>query len=196
MSDWADPSALIEDDLLLANNIKAVTQGRFNDEAFSRKVTLLFGNQSSLFLSANSQDREDLLQFALQGLASIRYGAFHFKGRGGFAATLSKPHPEPRGATARSVQDLWQRDRLGRAGRLKQLLRTLHCETILDQERIARLYETLSSGAVDHTPLPRFRRVLLRAQMLGAENLGDWTCRISLTEQTFKTRNGSINMEH
>ena len=161
LKDWADPQGNIHDDILLRVE-KATGQG-FDANAHSEKLFLLFGNQANLF---RTKDDAAVLRLALEGWAKLRHTSFHFKGLGGFAAALtSNPHDaEDDTAAVAAARQLWKGDLENRSARLIESLRAAHVEHYFEQNKLNALVDAVVGAELPQSPLPRFRRVLTRAE--------------------------------
>lgn len=169
LTDWADPQAKQENDILGEQQIQAVTGTKFCLESCHCKLDLLFGSHACFFKSdpAGGVPEGDferrVLRFALEGIARLRNSAFHFKGLGGFARALEFALPDNlRGA----ITKLWTTDRDGRAGRLRETMRAAHFEYFFDnaqnQKLLDAIWQSVSNPGTADVPLPRFSRLLRR----------------------------------
>ena len=159
--DWADPNGDIPGDIVSRGARKKALGEKFDAEACRRKIEILFGERSDA-LAAN--EGKPVLELALEGLERLRNSAFHFKGRAGFAQALSAVgecgSAEARGA----AQVLWKADEAGRAARLRDTMRGARFDLFLTLERCQAVFDAVSNPPSAHPPLPRFRRVLQRAE--------------------------------
>ena len=159
---WADPDQ-VGRDVLAKGSIDAATGDLFDDDAFLDKLPLLFGDRAELF-EGGDDFRRSVLRLALEGWAELRNSSFHFKGRSGFIRALRRgPQGENATATA-AAHRLLERDRAGRRARLLDELRAAHVEHYLDQVKLRALAGAVLDGAPPKSPMPRFRRVLDRAE--------------------------------
>lgn len=169
--DWADPSGASGGDILGGRSIQTLTGAGFAADAYARKLPLLFGRRARLF--SQGPDHE-VLRFALAGLASLRHNAFHFKGLGGFAQAFAKLHSEtrPHPDVLAAVGALWDEDAKERGTRLRATLRGAFCHEFLDEAQNRALLATVEGSDVASLPLPRFSRLLKRAEAWsGADRL-------------------------
>lgn len=164
LTDWADPDGR-ENDILLANPIKSVTGERFARNNYNRKIDLLFGNRSKLLKSGDDEAFEkNVLKAVLCGIAHLRHGSFHFKGIGGFSDALITDSPDVDPKVHTSINRLWETDLRDRAEQLRKTMRGAHFDYFLDMDRNRALFATLSGTTPAAIPLPRFRRILNRAE--------------------------------
>ena len=160
--DWADPNGKIQKDILF--NIKKVTEADFDNAAYQRKLPLLFGNQDDLFTGNDEGFQKSVLRLALEGLAALRNSSFHFKGRGGFVAALKRDLSNANSAAVAAAHDLVETDFKGQWEQLIEALRAAHVESYYDQEQLKTLTDAVTDTEPPQSPMPRFRRVLDRAE--------------------------------
>ena len=159
--DWADPNAELCGDIASQGARKKVLGDGFNAEACRRKIEILFGAQSGIL---EAGEGKPLLELALEGLERLRHSAFHFKGRAGFAAALDAVGKCGSAKARRAARELWRADEDGRAARIRDTMRGAHFELFLDLDRYQAVFAAVSNPPPAHPPLPRFRRVLQRAE--------------------------------
>ena len=164
LTDWADPDGAVDSDILGSRQVSQVTGPQFDETAFDRKACLLFGNRAGLFTDSGRETKPQVLKLALEGWRSLRNGSFHFKGRGGFTRTLTGGLAALDSLPDAAIATLWRDDTAGRTDRLKAVMRASHFEFLFDTRRLGRLFEALTGTSPGSVPLPRFRRVLLRAE--------------------------------
>lgn len=158
---WADPGGRINTDILLGAGIAQATGNRFDPRHHERKLKLLFGSRSALFTdSRDDAFKKETLRVALKGVADLRHSGFHFKGLGGFSRALHQLSAS--GHVLAAIRDLWVKDIKGRAQRLKQTMVGAHCDYFFQEDQNRRLFGAVI-GAAGEVPLPRFRRLLVRA---------------------------------
>ena len=162
--DWADPNGRIERDILDGRRIKRVVGDGFDACAYRAKPPLLFGDRAGPFAGEDDAFRRSVLCLALKGWAGLRHGSFHFKGRGGFARALRSGAEGAAGPALAAARDLLARDDREHAARLVETLRAAHVEHYFGQVRLAALVGAVRAGGPSQAPLPRFRRVLDRAE--------------------------------
>ena len=168
LTDWADPEGKIGGDILLAidkpNHMTAMSL--FDTAVYGRKVDLLFGGRADLFKRAGDEAFEKaVLKLALEATAALRNASFHFKGLKAVAKALAggpSASADPR--VAEAVRSLWEGDAAGRAERLRQTMRADHFEFFFKEHQNRKLFAALSSAPTGELPLPRFARMLLRAE--------------------------------
>lgn len=161
--DWADPNGKIQDDILF--NIEEVTGSNFDNDAYQRKLPLLFGNRAGLFTRNDEGFRNDsVLRLALEGLAALRNSSFHFKGRGGFVAALKPDLSNAPSAAVAAARGLVESDFKGQWAQLIEALRAAHVESYYDQGRLKAITDAVTDTEPSQSPMPRFRRVLDRAE--------------------------------
>ncbi|MCY4555189.1 MAG: type VI-A CRISPR-associated RNA-guided ribonuclease Cas13a, partial [Chloroflexi bacterium] len=159
LTDWADPDGDIDRDILGGPEIKKACGAEFNDGAYRAKLPILFGSRAELFDDAEGPG---ILRLALEGWTGLRNGSFHFKGRAGFARALRTGLAG--GEPSEAVAELVRMDAAERRARLLATLRAAHVEYCYAQEQLGALFDALANGAPAVSPLPRFRRVLARAE--------------------------------
>lgn len=165
LTDWADPEGQINGDILLSDPIKKSTGELFNSANYLRKVELLFGNLSNLFKGENDISfQKNILKFALESTASLRHSAFHFKGLGGFTGALGELGGSTDEASSKAICDLVTTDAKNRAAQLLKTLRGVHVEYFLSNDQSQKLLTALLTAELASLPLPRFTRMLLRAE--------------------------------
>ncbi len=159
LTDWADPDGDIDRDILGGPEIEKACGAEFNESAYRAKLPILFGSRAELFDDAEGPG---ILRLALEGWTGLRNGSFHFKGRAGFARALRAGLAG--GEPSEAVAALVGRDAAERRARLLASLRAAHVEYCYTQEQLGALFDALANGAPAVSPLPRFRRVLARAE--------------------------------
>ena len=168
VKDWADPQGDIESsfhrkrDIWSAPARKKALNENFDAEACRRKIGLLFGERSDI-LAKTSGDKP-LLELALLGLEQLRNSSFHFKGRQGFAKALVAVGNCGSPEALYAAHELWRADEGGRAARLRDTMRSAHFEIFLCGAHCQAVFDAVSKPSAAHPPLPRFRRVLQRAE--------------------------------
>ena len=169
--DWADPCDRIgwdklkkrPIDILGKLQIEQATGNDFRADDYCRKLPILFGDRAGLF-EGDDAFRRSVLRLALKGWAELRHSSFHFQGRGGFARGLRRGAEGASGPALSAARHLLKHDAKERDGRLVETLRGAHVEHYFDQGRLNALVRTVLAGAPPLSPLPRFRRVLDRAE--------------------------------
>ena len=159
LTDWADPDGDIDRDILGGPEIEKACGAEFNEGAYRAKLPILFGSRAELFDDAEGPG---VLRLALEGWTELRNGSFHFKGRAGFARALRAGLAG--GEPSEAVAALVRRDAAERQARLLAALGAAHVEYCYTQEQLGALFDALAAGAPALSPLPRFRRVLARAE--------------------------------
>ncbi len=162
--DWADPRGEIErGDILL--KIKQATGDGFRADDYRAKPPLLFGDRAGPFMDGDDAFRRSVLRLALKGWAGLRHASFHFQGRDGFARGLRRGAEEgASGPALAAARRLLKRDAEERDDRLVATLRAAHVERYFDQGKLDMLVRAVLAGAPPQSPMPRFRRVLARAE--------------------------------
>lgn len=163
LTDWADPSGQLSGDILGRNEIRQAVGPGFDETGYDQKIPLLFSNRADLFSVGDTDFKKEVLKFALTGIRDLRHGTFHFKGRGGFANALKGAKDSIGPESQSAARALWQADAAGRTSRLRAVMRGAHFEYYFNDERNYSLFAAISDVPRSHAPLPRFRRVLLRA---------------------------------
>ena len=162
LKDWADPDGNIPGDILL--KVGPATGPEFDASAYSRKLPLLFGNRACRFTGEDDAFQRSVLRLALCGWAKLRHSSFHFKERGAFVKALKTDFAGVEAGPVTAAHDLWRHDVEGRWNRLIADLRAAHVEHYFDQGRLDALVEAVVTTEPSRSPLPRFRRVLDRAE--------------------------------
>ena len=160
VKDWADPQGSIDPDILFARK-KALNEN-FDAAVCRRKIGLLFGERDDVLAKASGD--QPLLELALQGLEQLRNSSFHFKGRQGFAKALVAVGNCGSTEARSAAHELWCADEAGRAARLRDTMRSAHFEIFLCRAHCQAVFDAVSKPSAAHPPLPRFRRVLQRAE--------------------------------
>ncbi len=158
LTGWANSERDVDKDVL--GRIEKVTGEGFDEAACDAGLRLLFGSRAGLFDTA---DKREVLRFALRGWEGLRNNAFHFKGRGGFARALSESVASA-GSALPEVAELLAADERDRQARLVAALRGAGVEDVWPADRLEALLLAVAGGARAQSPLPRFRRVLDRAE--------------------------------
>ncbi len=176
--DWADPHGEVERDILGSRERKRVAGEGFDAGAYGNKLPLLFGDREHLFSNGDGNFGKSVLLLALEGLAELRDSSFHFTGRNGFARALQAVGGcgDSDGAARKAAHELWRRDEDGRAGRLRDEMRGAHFDRCLAPEQCRSVFGAVWDPSPDRPPLPRFRRVLLRAE--DAWRVKGWSLRL------------------
>ena len=162
LTGWADPDGDINRDIFGRQSIAAAVGDRHDEDACRERLRLLFGNRAQEFhLKA---DGRDILRFALEGWAGLRNRSFHFVGRGGFAGALRSGLEIRIDDVQEVVSKLLGTDNAERRSRLVETLRAAHLEFCHDREQLTALFNALKEGGTANAPMPRFRRILGRAE--------------------------------
>ena len=156
LKDWADPNGKIPGDIL-----RQATIEQFDPNAYRKKLPILFGNQADLF---ETEDDAAILGLALSGWDRLRNSSFHFAGLGAFTAALTGNVNKDDAAAVAAARRLWKDDLENRVARLIETLRTAHVEEYFEQSNLNALVKTIVGAELPKAPLPRFRRVLARAE--------------------------------
>jgi len=165
LTDWADPDGKIRSDILLSGPIERATGDCFDNGNYARKLALLFGSRADIFQCAGDDAvQKNVLRHALEGIAGLRHSSFHFKGLGGFADALTRSQFALDENVIGAVRQLWQADVGGRAGQLLKTMRAAHFEYFLGESQNRKLLAVLSNAESALIPLPRFSKMLERAQ--------------------------------
>lgn len=174
-TDWAAPES--QRDVTGSRERATAVGEEFCPDRHRRKVALLFGQHANLF-----QDGRAVLRFLLKTLSTLRNNSFHFVGLGGFRAALAPAAESDAGdpvldKARAAAKELCRLDQQGRADRLKTQLNAAQVFTYLTHEQLRTLWEALTrrpaDGPAERIPLPRFKRVLLRAEHIRSER-GLW----------------------
>lgn len=142
LTDWADPAGEIPHDILMKESIERATGDLFDLDRCGAKLDLLYGNRAGIFKREGEDEfSRAVLKAALEGVAGLRHGSFHFKGLGGFATALTEAGSADDGDVREAVRTLWDADTADRAMQLRKTMRA-------------------APGTI---ALPRFGRILRRA---------------------------------
>lgn len=161
LKDWADPKGHIRGDILLNGLIVKATGEDFDPDGYCRKLDLLFGSRARPFKgNGDAGFQRTILKLALERTARLRHNSFHFNGLGGFVRVLQLLQADD---VISVIRDLWVADHKDQAERLRQTMRGAHFEYFFDEARNRKLFEALSDPSTATIALPRFRRVLQRA---------------------------------
>ena len=161
-ADWADPHGKVGRDIL--SKRKRVTGPGFDADAYRNKLPLLFGDRDDLFANGDDGFGKSVLSPALEGLATLRNSSFHFVGRRGFARALQEIGGCGGDDAREAARELWRRDEDGLAERLRDEMRGAHFDRCLTPEQCRSVFDAAWTTSPDRPPLPRFRRVLSRAE--------------------------------
>jgi hypothetical protein len=165
LTDWADPKGKNSGDILLAEPIRRATGEQFDSDSYVRKLDLLYGNRAVIFKSTlDGAFQRNTLRLALEGVAALRHGSFHFQGLGGFADALTASTPTMDLKILQAIQELWQTDVKARAHHTLKTMHGAHFAYFLNETQNHSLFAALSNPDTALIPLPRFRRILQRAQ--------------------------------
>jgi hypothetical protein len=165
LRDWASGMKPFGEDILGSKQAArtAASSEYFDHKHFQQKLELLFGNRAQLAPFQNDNARMAFLETVIDGLRQLRNTSFHFKGRGAFIAELESLGVFPNADVLIFAHSLWKADSGGRTARLKATLKAAHIEYYCDETKGRRLLDLLATANEAEMPLPRFRRVLLRA---------------------------------
>ncbi|MEQ8903392.1 MAG: type VI-A CRISPR-associated RNA-guided ribonuclease Cas13a [Roseovarius sp.] len=167
LRDWASMEKDLGD--VLANRNKpneAIGRANFNSDKHDAKVRLLFGSRAALF-SYDDEGRKALLASLLRVGLALRNNSFHFTGRGGFLAALKGLSKEEimEPSIMAAAKALWREDVIARERRLREDLTGAHAAHYFDEGQNAVILDLLyATSSVNPLPLPRFRRLLERAE--------------------------------
>lgn len=159
--DWADPKGAIDGDISSARARKKALGSGFDADASRRKIEILFGARSGDLAADGGRP---ILELALEGLERLRNSTFHFKGRAGFAKALAAVGDCGSAEARRAARRLWRADEDGRAARLRDTMRGARFDLFLSRARCQDVFDAVSRPPPDCPPLPRFGRVLQRAE--------------------------------
>jgi hypothetical protein len=174
LRDWTDPKGVLEDDILLVRAIQLAVRNLFNGEHYTRKVDVLFGNRADLFKRpAGDTFQRNVLRLALEGTAALRHSAFHFKGLGTFADALTGSGFKMDEQVLSAIRQLWETDARERVGQLLKTMRAADFEYFLDEKQNGHLLGALANAHSAPLALPRFRKMLLRAENAWSEGRDD-----------------------
>lgn len=161
--DWADPRGVIRDDILDKPGINQATgKKHFDPKHHVRKLEVLFGSRSTLFLREGNDEvdidfKKSTLRLALEGLAQLRHNSFHFNGLNGFYEALHLSRLDLPENLQQQIQKLWAQIRTlwaedikGRADRLKDTMTGAHLDYFFDKEENQKLFDAVF-GAINQT---------------------------------------------
>lgn len=167
LKDWVSMRVAFEEDILGGNQNKlneALEPRRFDHAHFERKLLLLFGNRGSTFVLSTDIACLEFLRGMIEATANLRHAAFHFKGRGQLLDELSKLPTRFPDQVREAAQQVWRADTADRTARRKTVLRAAHVEHFLTAGQLAQAFGMLAAHSSAELPLPRFTRVLQRAE--------------------------------
>jgi hypothetical protein len=165
LKDWVS-KAPYEGDILGGEDAlnKAVDPGRFDRAHFDRKLLLLFGNRTDALAPQTDADCLILLRGLIEAAAKLRHAVFHFKGRAQLLNELAELPKRFSGPLIDATRRLWQADATDRSARLRAALGAAHLQRFLTPDQVAQVFGLLTKNALAELPLPRFSRVLSRAE--------------------------------
>ncbi|MCO8145878.1 type VI-A CRISPR-associated RNA-guided ribonuclease Cas13a [Rhodovulum tesquicola] len=167
LRDWASMNNDLGDVLGSANKVdQAIGRANFDPAWHDKKVRLLFGARAALFPS-DDDGRKALLASVIRAGLALRNSSFHFTGRGGFLAALKKLGSEEVMVPSilAAAHALWREDATARAGRLRAALTGAHAAHYFEEDQNASILTLLDEAPPKESlPIPRFRRVLGRAE--------------------------------
>lgn len=172
-TDWADPDGNQDSDILGNTPINAVTGDAFPRDSFDSKLKLLLGSRANTFLPLDPEDlnsRKEVLRMALDGLATLRNGSFHFKGLDTFKESLTKPQ-QCSDTLNEAIKGLWEYDVNARRARLVKTLQAADVESNLKEWQAEELLTALTKDTTPLLALPRFNRIIERADNTGVKSL-------------------------
>lgn len=163
LTDWIDPEGHEDRDILLeargAEAIERAEEGFLDD-----KARLLFGTGAEAFTSLGLEGKKASVTALWQALMDLRNTSFHFKGYDSFIAALERLSqielPDALGA-------VWTRDGDRFADRIADTVRGAGGADYLLHPDLNRYLGLLLEGDPHLMPLPRFRRMLVRAGIDG-----------------------------
>ncbi len=160
---WGDPERKISGDILGTRQThQALAQ--FDESAFDRKAILLFGKRAEFLSRQETDTKRAVLEAALLGVRHLRHASFHFKGRGGFMTALTQGISTDNSCSMEFVQFLWQRDVEQRILKIHKTMRAAHFEYLFNSQEYEAISAAITATDNSQLPLPRLRRVLLRAE--------------------------------
>jgi hypothetical protein len=170
LNDWADPACQIKGDILLQKQTEMAVREMFNRRHYGRKIDVLFGNRAAIFKRPdNDRFERGVLKLALEGTAQLRHNAFHFKGFGNFADALTASNVNIAPDLLDALRELWETDAREHGEQLRKTMRTAHFEDFLDAAQNGKFATACSELDVASLPLPRFTRMLRRAENAWSE---------------------------
>lgn len=167
LRDWVSMKVSFEGDILGGNPAMlndALAFDKFERSHFDGKLFSLFGNRVASFRILTDSDRLGVLRGLIEAAASLRHAIFHFKGRGQFLDDLTNLPLSLSPTVVGAANRVWSDDQYQRTGQLKAVLRAAHVEFFFDPDQLTLAFEMLSCHGASGLPLPRFARVLQRAE--------------------------------
>ena len=165
LRNWAamnNPACKIGDVLGSKRKISEITgENNFNRKMHDEKMNLLFGARAGL-VDAEEGIQKEFLKSILLAAIELRNTSFHFKGRGSFIRALKSLacHDDVKPG----VKAIYKEDVQRRAKRLRDALVAINTGHYFDADQCKKIIDLLGEQQDPSTlPLPRFRRVLLRA---------------------------------
>lgn len=155
LTDWA--GAQNSEDIFMSREISKTIEN-FCLSQFDLKLSILFGEYARTVRELPQCEKEEVLKFALENWAQIRHNSFHFKNITQFEQAL-----KPSG-NHEVAQNLWTADNANHAEQMKRNLEAVHISSFFTQEEAQQIFNLCSADAPRAIPLPRFRRVLSRAE--------------------------------
>ena len=157
-----DPSAKINNDLLVARGFKAVMLQFANPAAeaeFDPQFKLLFGKKHELY-QWNTGERLNIIKDLRETLANLRHASFHFKKIDDFKTALE---PLKIKTPSETVLSYINRHQNIQQNVIIKTLESAHIQEYLNQKQIDVLLETVQQTDRNLFPLPKFNKLLLRA---------------------------------
>lgn len=154
----------------ITQEIEAIRSDESKRTRFNGKVQVLFGKRAAELKLVTDDDRIAFFRGVLEGAEKLRHASFHFKGRGQLLDVLDAP-PESFAAIKNQAHALWRKEAAERTARLKAELIGAHVEEYLTQEQATRVFHLLTGDTLSELPLPRFARLLQRAEAWKEEGI-------------------------
>ena len=177
-----DPDGDGSEDLLYGETSQFLERIRTGD-AFdptdaARRTSLLFGRRSDYFEGEGRPDVYQLIGLAHHGISALRNQAFHFRGAGAFTTdlrTLEVHQFKDQRTTdlcAKTLSELVRKDRSERHLSLLASLRASHIESYANDHQLRQLVGALEAEPDPTAILPKFKRMLTRAEGVLSDMLG------------------------
>ena len=172
LADW---SGIRNTDVLMEKEIKTYDEEKhqkklnvlfYDEEKYQKKLNVLFGERSSIF-NSNAKKNKTILEAFIKGWSDLRNASFHFKGIDTFVETFEKL--EALGDNESS--SLWKQDIEARGQKLAQIVEGAHFKDYATAEQAKNFFHLCLEAEPSRTPMPRFRRVLERADNVSEGSL-------------------------
>jgi len=161
LTDWLDPEAKAQEDILTKGGWKQVTDGfgaEATQTAFEDKSRQLFGHHANEIVTLAEPDRLELAQHFRSSLSDLRHSSFHFKGLIPFVKNLADLSQDAQ----RFASSLWQKDSDARFQKIAETFKAVDIFQYVEHSNANRILKVVASSPPREFAIPRLRRVLLR----------------------------------